>query len=350
MVRARMQWRSVTLGLLALIGLGLAAPAALAETAQGQPRHQAGVEANGQDASPALKLLMVLWRGETEAEQGFLAELEQQRLALTIDRIDANQDRARLARQFWQMGSRVADYDAVYSFGTTASVMTHSIVQGRVPQLYSMVSDPADAGLVTRPGGSPVFGITDAISAALKLQTAQQLFPIRRMAFLFNARERNARVQLEEISALCDELGIELTVLRVAPETSSLAHHLQTLRDGLLPVDTLYLPSDSYLISQSQAIMAALADTSYRTIGATAGFVREGALLAIAPDYQALGRQLARRLIALHRDDERRPDLRPIRVERPRILYNEATRARLGIEIPEALRETLTPIEALPAP
>ena len=318
----------------------------------------------GADANPAqpLRLLMVLWRGETPAEQGFIDELRRQRVAVAITRIDAAQNRAQLAQQFWAMGARILAYDAIYSFGTTASVMTRSIVRGRVLQLYSMVSDPQEAGLVAGAGEAPLTGTTDAIAAELKLRTAQQLFPIRHIGFLFNARERNARVQLEEMERLCGQLGIALSVLRVAPESSSLEKQLRRLQQDPTQFDTLFLPSDSYLISQSATIMAALAHTPYRVFGATDGFVRDGALLAVAPDYPALGRRLAQRLIALtrtatgsspqgnshqgnsHQGQQPPQDLSPIGVERAQILYNERTRARLGIEFPATLRTQMTPI------
>jgi len=330
--RRRLGSALVAMLVLATIALGSATCAAADPPTETTPK-----------AAPPLRLLMVLWRGETPAEQGFLAELQRQHVALSIDQINADQKREQLARQFWAMGNSLLDYDAVYSFGTTASVMTHSLLRGRVPQLYSMVSDPREAGLVTAAGGQPVTGTTDAIAAELKIRTAQQLFPIGHIGFLFNARERNARVQLEEMEQLCARLGIKLTILRVAPESSSLAQQLQWLQRPNT-IDTLYLPSDSYLISQSPVIMAALANTPYRVLGATDSFVRDGALLAIAPDYPALGRQLAQRLIDLSGAPATPALLAPIGVRQSQILYNERTRQRLGIEFPAALEQQMTPI------
>jgi putative ABC transport system substrate-binding protein len=298
-----------------------------------------------QTAASPLKILMVLWRGETAAEQGFIDELQQQHVNLEITRINANQDRNRLAEHLWKLAPSIEQFDTIYSFGTTASVMTKTIIRGRAPQLYSMVSNPSEAGLSPdNPESPPLTGSTDAIPARLKLDIARQLFDIQSIGFLFNSREQNARVQLEELEQLCEELGIRLQILRVAPNSESLENQLARLQAGNIEIDTLYLPSDSYIISQSKVIMTALKQTPYKVIGATESSVRDGALLAIAPDYHALGRDLAQRLVAL-KASHFRSHLAPITVENPRIIYNEATRLRLNIQIPEALAGKMEPIQ-----
>jgi ABC-type uncharacterized transport system substrate-binding protein len=291
-----------------------------------------------------LKLLMVLWRGETAAEQGFLNHLRQQQVALEITRIDANQDRGVLAKQLWQLAPTIDRFDLAYSFGTTASVMTKTIIRGRLPQLYSMVHNPFAAGLEpATPTSMPLTGTTDAIPARLQLDVARQLFDIRRIGFLFNSREQNSRVQLEELELLCQESGIELEILRVAPNSKSLANQLKRLQTGEVAIDTLYLPNDSYIISQSRLIIEALKQTPYRVIGTNENFVRDGALLAVAPDFEAMGKQLAQRLLEL-RSHDFAIHLPPIAIEQPRVLYNEATRQRLGIQIPAALADKMVPI------
>lgn len=291
-----------------------------------------------------LQLLMVLWRGETAAEQGFLNELKRQSVAVEITRINANQDRNRLAGQLWTLAPTIDQFGIVYSFGTTASVMAKTIIQGRRPQLYSMVSNPEEAGLEpASPTSPPLTGSTDAIPARLRLDIARQLFKIERIGFLFNSREQNAQVQLEELQRLCEEMGIVLEILRVAPNSESLANQLSRLQSGSVAIDTLYLPSDSYIISQSKLIMEALKLAPYRVIGATQTFVRDGALLAVAPDYDALGRSLAGRLLELQAEGFH-SHLAPITVEHPRIIYNEATRLRLNIQIPAALADKMEPI------
>ncbi len=289
-----------------------------------------------------INLLMVLWRGETAAEQGFVQRLAELPVDVTITQIDAGQDRNHLSQQLRAIAPKLDQFDYLYSFGTTASRMSQTINQGRIPQIFSMVSDPQGAGLAPNPSlpAKRLTGSTDAISAALRVKLAQQLFPIRRIAILLNARETNTMAQLGELERLCADEGIDLQVLRVAPGTHTLDLLLQRLANEEIDADTLYLPSDSYIISQSASIMAALANTPYRVIGATRAFVKDGALLAIAPNYRMMGAQLADRLLAIEQGAAIH-QLPLIDVDRPLILYNEATRKRLGIRIPTALNNVL---------
>ena len=296
-----------------------------------------------QQPSQPLKLLMVLWRGETDAERGFLDQLQQQ-VPLEVTRINAQQDRSQLARELWSLAPNFDQFDLLYSFGTTASVMTKSVNRERAPQLYSMVHNPAAAGLEpATPTSPPLTGSTDAIPARQQLNVARQLFDIKRIGLLFNSREQNSRIQLEELELLCQEMGIKLVILRVAPNSQSLENHLARLRASSVDIDTLYLPNDSYIISQSKQIMAAVQHPPYRAIGTHETFVRDGALLAVAPDFEAMGRNLARLLLELQADGFR-SHLPPITVEQQRIIYNDTTRQRLKVQIPDTLAGKLVAI------
>ncbi len=293
-----------------------------------------------------INVLMVLWRGETAAEQGFVQRLAALPIDVNIRQIDAGQDRNHLSQQLRSIAPELNKFDYLYSFGTTASRMSQTINQGRIPQIFSMVSDPQGAGLAPDPNipTKRLTGSTDAISAALRVTLAQQLFPIRRIAILVNARETNTIAQLGELERLCANEGITLQILRVAPNTHTLDVLLQRLKQGEIDADTLYLPSDSYIISQSAAIMAALAETPYRVIGATRAFVEDGALLAIAPNYTLMGAQLADRLLAIEQGAPIH-QLPLVRVDRPLVLYNEATRKRLAISIPHTLSHVLERVD-----
>ena len=92
----------------------------------------------------ALTIAMVLWRGETDAERGFLDELNRLGHHPTFVTFNANQDRtvlATLLRQ--QLLPSLADYDYIYCFGTTATAMVKSLVGNRKPLIFSIVSDPS---------------------------------------------------------------------------------------------------------------------------------------------------------------------------------------------------------------
>ncbi|MEH6625386.1 MAG: ABC transporter substrate binding protein [Motiliproteus sp.] len=170
-------------------------------------------------------ILMVLWRGETEAEHGFREGLNELGFNSPVTIIDARQDRNRLAGLLRLQTHQLSQFDAVYTFGTTASVMTQQVLRNRRPQIFNMVSDPVGAGLVdglsrnqNSPSGKSITGISDAISASLRLTTAATMFPIKRLAVLINPREENSMSQLQELRKASTDQGIDLIELRGVPE------------------------------------------------------------------------------------------------------------------------------------
>ncbi|MGL5502187.1 MAG: ABC transporter substrate binding protein, partial [Aeromonas veronii] len=98
----------------------------------------------------ALSIAMVLWRGETAAEAGFRAELTRLGYQATITTYNADQDRTALATMLrQQMLPKLAEYDYIYTFGTTATTMTKSLVANRKPLIFNVVSDPVGADILS---------------------------------------------------------------------------------------------------------------------------------------------------------------------------------------------------------
>ena len=301
-------------------------------------------------------ILMVLWRGETEAEAGFRDGLKAAGVSSHITVVDAKQNRETLSDSLRSHANQIQDFDFLYSFGTTASKMVKQINRNRIPHIFNMVTDPVAAGLVEsihqtgtdKTGavkssislGKKIAGISDAIPEALRLKVALALFPIARMAVILNPREQNSVIQLEQLRKVCQTHGIKLTLLRVAPGTRRIHEVAAQLQFGEIDVDTLYIPSDSYLISQQSVIMNALTKTSYKVIGPTKAFVEAGALIGVAPDYHMLGIKAAK-LIHRIRQGEDIENISVVTVEQPGVFINSKTRERLNISMPNPSSDLL---------
>ena len=133
----------------------------------------------------ALTIAMVLWRGETDAERGFLDELNRLGHHPTFVTFNANQDRtvlATLLRQ--QLLPSLADYDYIYCFGTTATAMVKSLVGNRKPLIFSIVSDPVGAGFLSddKTENQMVAGTSNMVPMALQLANARRYLPAGRVA------------------------------------------------------------------------------------------------------------------------------------------------------------------------
>src|SRR5262249_61206608 len=90
-----------------------------------------------------LKIAMVLWRGETDAEKGFRAGLKDLGHPAQFVVMNANQDRAELGRLLRdELKPRLETFDYVYAYGTTVALAAKTIVQDKVPLLFNIVVDP----------------------------------------------------------------------------------------------------------------------------------------------------------------------------------------------------------------
>ncbi len=98
----------------------------------------------------SLRIAMVLWRGETEGEQGFKDGLSEE-LVYSVDYtiMNVGQEREELRRILDnQIAPKLNDLDYIYTFGTTASKMTKIFIHDRVPQPFNVVFAPVESGIV----------------------------------------------------------------------------------------------------------------------------------------------------------------------------------------------------------
>jgi len=88
----------------------------------------------------SLKIAMVLWRGETPAEQGLRDRLEELGYSVEYVVYDADQDREKLAEILREkIGPKIKDFDYVYCFGTNVTKMAKVSLEGR-SRYFSMAS------------------------------------------------------------------------------------------------------------------------------------------------------------------------------------------------------------------
>ena len=162
-----------------------------------------------------LKIAMILWRGETEAEKGFQQGLKEFGYSVQYTVMNAGQDRTELGRLLREeLNPKLNNFDYIYVFGTTVASATKSIVQDKVPQIFNIVADPVGAGLVqsAESSGGNIAGVTNEIPLPLQLQTALKIVPFKRLGLLFNPREKNSMLVRDKISEVAKDFGLKLLI------------------------------------------------------------------------------------------------------------------------------------------
>lgn len=298
-------------------------------------------------AGKNLKIAMVLWRGETAAEKGFQQGLKDLGYSVQYTVMNAGQDRAELGRLLREdLKPRLDGVDYVYVYGTTVTLAAKSIVQDKTPMIFTIVADPVGAGVVRsmESSGGNITGVTNEVPLALQIKTALTVFPFKRLGFLFNPREKNSMLIRERLVEVVRPLGIEVVDLRSAPALDMLQENLQKLRDKTIAVDAVYLPADSFLVSNAKQIGAELKAARVKSIAAVESYIDHGALMGVVPDYQQLGKAAAM-IVHRHQGGQRLEDM-PVQADRdPDLKINGATARLLGITIPESVRKRAIVVE-----
>ena len=303
------------------------------------------------DVAPAnpkgLTIAMVLWRGETDAEKGFRDGLKELGYEAQYTVMNANQDRSELGRLLREdLKPNLDRFDYVYVFGTTATVATKSIVQDRVPIVFNIVADPVGAGIVKSmdASGGNLAGVTNEIPLSQQLQTALALVPFKKLGLFFNPREKNAMLVREKLVEVARPLGVEVVDLRSPPAQDMLEDNLRKLRDRSIAVDAVYLPADSFIVSQSKLIGTELRAARIKSIGAIERYIDDGALLGLVPEYRDLGRAAAG-IVHRHRAGQKLDEMAVHSDREPVLKINAATSRALQVEIPAPLRKRARMVE-----
>jgi putative ABC transport system substrate-binding protein len=289
-----------------------------------------------------LKIAMVLWRGETRAEEGFKAELEQLGYTAEYHTLNANQDLSALA-ELTRNENKFAAFDYIYAFGTTVTLFISRIVGDTPPIIFNVVTDPVKSKIIDKMDapGKNISGASNYIPLKIEIENALKVIPFKRLGIFFNPREKNSDIIKKQLIGISEKMGFEVITLRCPPVGPLFEQHLTNVANNTIGVDAIYLPSDSFLASQAKRIGRQLKKGKIASIGSIRRFVEMGALLGTVPDYYALGTQAAQ-VIDRHQKGDPLSTIPVQTPKHPALVINTTTAAHLGIDIdPEVLKQAV---------
>ena len=289
---------------------------------------------------------MLLWRGETQAEQGFKDGLKELDYTVEYSILNAGQDRKKLGRLLKKLKPKFDEFDYIYTFGTTISRTTRVILKDQVPQIFNVVTDPVGAGIVQSmqsPGGN-ISGMSDAIPISIQIKSVLDVIKFEKLGIFFNPREKNSMIIRKELYDVAKHFGFEVIDLRSPPAQEMLQENLQKVIDESIIVDAVYLPSDSFLASNAKLIGSRLRTAKVKSIAATKRFIENGALMGVVTDYYKLGKTVAR-IVDRHQKGEKLQNISIEKVENPYLVINKTTSDTLNISIPEAVMKKAIIVE-----
>lgn len=284
----------------------------------------------GKGRQPAA-VAMFLWRGLTDSELGFMETLRAAGdFEPTFTILNAQADPKRL--QQLVQASKTQHYDLIYGFGTTVAMALKAEIKD-TPIVFNIVARPLESGLIASwaHSGNNLTGISNEVPMASAFRVLRMMVPFRKLGFIYNPLESNARIQMEEVKNQQRRFGFRLLPIPL-PNAGALDASLQSLLTN--GADAVLLPSDSMVLIHGQAIVHFLNTYGIPTIASIPEVVKEsGAFVALGPDYRDLGRLAGQNALAVLRGA--RPAEVPSRKGSQQTLtVNMKTAKRLGLSLP----------------
>ena len=211
-----------------------------------------------------------------------------------------------------------------------------------IPCVFSMVSEPGQSGLLndSRDDGTPMTGACLDVPVRDQFASLRDVVPkVQRIGVIYNPDESEFIV--DEAQKTANEMNLGLVTYAVYSE-AEVSAALSALRPK---IDALWLISDRIVLTTQslQYVFLFAFQTNLPLMGLSDHFVKMGALFAVGPDYEDVGRQsgeLAAQMLAGRTATE-------IPVASPRkviLSLNLRTAEIIGLRIPDSVVKKATSI------
>jgi len=249
-----------------------------------------------------LEIYVVTWRGITAAEEGFMSYIKERGIDARFVHRDAERDAANLPGIIEEI--RRQQPDLVYAFGTTITVELTGTEDAHnprdhitdIPVIFNIVADPQGAGIASdlRGTGRNVSGASHLVPIETQFNAMRALDDFQTVGAIYNPLEANSALSIRRLEELVAAAGINMVSIPVptedgSPKPGAVADVVRQL--AAAEVEIVYLPSDSFIISNARVVVDAIHSYGIPTFSATESPIREaGALIGIVSNYFTVGR------------------------------------------------------------
>ena len=188
---------------------------------------------------------------------------------------------------------------ATPSAQTCAQALKKAPQLQKTPLLFTAVTDPLAAGLVTdlkHPGGN-ITGVSDMLPLGQHMAMVRSFLPgLKRLGVLYNSGEANSRSSVELIRAVGRDMNFEV----VEATVSKTSEVYQATKSLVGRVDAVFVPTDNTVVESLEAAIKVCIQNRLPLFCADVDSVERGAIAAMGFDYYKHGRQtgaMARRIL-----------------------------------------------------
>ena len=243
---------------------------------------------------------------------------------LTIYDMQGNRHQGQVILAEIQDTFKPKEIKAVFTIGLPAANLIKQSM-ANVPMVFSMVRDPEQRGL----SGDKISGIPQDPSADMQLRYLTKTLPeIQRVAIIYSHKSSS---HIDEFEKLAGNYDLHINRYPI----TSVKELPKTLRQVIIDNDALILIPDKMVINQAslEYFVTTILENGFPTFGYNQFLVESGILMALVPNYFAIGQQAGNLLCDGNSRSLAVPTVKPFN-----FVVNAKTAKRINaIVIPELL-------------
>ena len=260
-------------------------------------------------------------------DEGFT---EGQNLKINFQSAQGNTATAgQIAKQF------VADNPDVIVAIATPSAQSVAAATSSIPMVFSAVTDPVEAKLVSKLDGSGtnVTGASDALPYEPQIELMRQLIPdLKNVGYVYSPGEVNSTIVLKNLKDKLTPLGITVHE-SPAQRSTDIAMAARSIADK---VDVIYTSTDNNVVSAYESLYQVANESKVPLVASDTDSVARGAVAALGVNYYDLGRETGKIVGRILKGEK--PGAIPVYIPQSVDLYvSPAHATEQGITLPQSL-------------
>ena len=229
------------------------------------------------------------------------------------------------------------DVDMVYSLTTPGTVIIKKTLSEQTPIVFSIVTYPADAGLIESMeySANNLVGTSNYVPEKFFYEIIEGVFPHAKSVLVFHRYgEPNSKIQAVNLKRLIKKTGADVKIVS-AKSLEDLEKKAKKYIDKLKP-EVLVTTTDTLMQNGGEEILAKIAKKSKLAILSSNKLgIEAGATLGPVADFKILGSVSGLMAVKILKESTLPTHIASKYMQPPLILVNKEAHKKLGLTIPE---------------
>lgn len=221
--------------------------------------------------------------------------------------------------------------DLVHAIATPTAQAACKVIKN-IPLVYSSVTDPVDAGLVSTvdASGTNVTGVSDAWPVDRQLGLYVQMLPdAKKWGTIYNAGDANSVVSINMTKDACKTLGLELVEVTVSNSSE-----VYTAAQSLIgKVDAVYITSDNMVVSAFESVVKVCNENNIPLFAGDIDSVGRGAIAAMGLNYFQVGYTAGKKAALILKGEKKAGEIPSGLVEKLSLYVNPKAAEKQGVTL-----------------